>query len=42
MTYTQSRTFMDSNTVIRKYPQNTNDFFRVTFIDERFNKAMYF
>jgi len=42
LNYIQSTTFMDSNKVIRKYKQNTNDFFRVTFIDENFNKFFYF
>ncbi len=40
--YIQSTTFMDSNKVIRKYKYNSNDFFRVTFIDENFNKCFYF
>jgi hypothetical protein len=33
---------MDSNTIIRKYPKNTDDFFRVTFINEKFDKVKYF
>ena len=32
--YILAGTFTESNKIIRKYQQNKNDFFRVTFIDE--------